>query len=250
MLRFASAQLDCTVGQIEQNLERHYELVEDAIKLGAHLIVFPEMSITGYCREEGLKLAFDRFDSRLNGLKELSRKGNIVVIVGAPLLMNEQLFIASFILHPQKTAEIYTKQYLHKGEELYYSASFGYNPTIVIGSESVSLAICADINQPNHVRDAKLNNSTLYIPSIFYSVEGIEEGEKTLEKYAREHAINVLMSNFCGHQWGITSGGRSAFWNSNGTKMEQLDSEVSGLLLADKKEQHWTTNKYERKEIA
>ncbi len=47
-MRIALAQLNSTVGDLEGNLRRMEEMARRASDLGAHLIVFPELSITGY----------------------------------------------------------------------------------------------------------------------------------------------------------------------------------------------------------
>jgi predicted amidohydrolase len=47
-LRVAMAQVDCVLGDVEENARRATERVAEARELGAHLIVFPELSLTGY----------------------------------------------------------------------------------------------------------------------------------------------------------------------------------------------------------
>lgn len=47
----AAAQTKPTQGNIEANLQDHYNLIEMAVQNGAQLITFPEMSITGNERE-------------------------------------------------------------------------------------------------------------------------------------------------------------------------------------------------------
>ena len=44
----AIAQIDCRVGAMEKNLQSHLEFIDRAQKEGAQLIVFPELSLTGY----------------------------------------------------------------------------------------------------------------------------------------------------------------------------------------------------------
>lgn len=247
MTRLASAQIESETGQIEQNLNQHYQMVEFAISKAARLILFPEMSITGYCREEGVRLAFEKNDLRLNRLQELSNRGNIVIIVGAPIIIEGQLHIGAFILSPNKSIQIYTKHYLHDGEELYYSPSMKYNPSIKIGGDKISLAICADINNPAHPHEAKINQSTFYLPSIFFSSSGVQEGNNLLEKYAKEYSLNILMSNYCGYNWDMKAGGKSSFWDSTGNRIAELKVEKSGMILIDNEEGKWTASTYEVK---
>lgn len=242
-MKIASAQINCTVGGIQQNLEEHYRIIETAIDENIELITFPEMSITGYCREEGHKLAFTQNDSRLDRLKELSIKGNIVIVAGAPIRVKTDLYIGAFIIRPNKSIDIYTKQYLHDGEELFYSSSMDYNPIIKLGKERLSVAICADINNEKHPYHAAENETSIYLACIFYSNNGIDKGCEQLKNYAQNYSLNILMANYSGELWNMKSGGKSAFWNSKGELIENLNSNDSGLLVAEKKNEKWKAKK-------
>jgi len=44
----ALAQIDPVLGNITRNIGKHIEIADKAIQLGAHLVVFPELSLTGY----------------------------------------------------------------------------------------------------------------------------------------------------------------------------------------------------------
>jgi len=48
------------------------------------------------------------------------------------------------------------------------------------------------------------------------------------------------MSNYCGSHWNVIGGGKSAFWNNKGKKMNQLNSEKKGLLIAENNNNNWT----------
>lgn len=242
-MKIASAQINCIVGEIQQNLEEHYRIIEAAIKEEVKLIAFPEMSITGYCREEGENLAFTENDSRLDKLKELSVDGDIHIVVGAPIKIKDKLYIGAFVIYPNKPIGIYTKQYLHDGEELFYSSSMDYNPIIKLGQEYISIAICADINNKKHPSQASKNGSTIYLPCIFYSKEGINKGYEQLRTYSKDYSLNILMSNYSGELWNMESGGQSAFWNSEGKLCGNFDSNELGILIAEKNNEKWNTKK-------
>jgi NAD+ synthase (glutamine-hydrolysing) len=72
----ALAQIDCKVGDFEHNLERHLRAIEKAQQKDAKLVVFPELSLTGYSlRDLAWDLALDPFrDKRLDPLREKSRE--------------------------------------------------------------------------------------------------------------------------------------------------------------------------------
>jgi len=236
---FAAAQTVPKQGNIAFNLEEHYRLIELAVKNGVSLIVFPEMSITSYDRENAAQLAFTESDLRLKKLKRLSSDNEIIIIAGAPIIIDSNLYIGSFIIKPDKSIQIYTKQYLHDGEELYFQSSFDYNPQLELKAEKISLAICADIDNPKHPENACNINSTSYLPSIFFSKNGIPDAYKRLGNYAKKYSMNVLMSNFGGQVWNMEAAGKSAFWNSDGELVANIDHSNSGLLIIEKKDNQW-----------
>ena len=235
----ASAQTSPTRGNTEANIQEHYELIELASKKNADLIVFPEMSLTGYEREKARELAFTTEDSRLKRLRQLSCEKQITIIAGAPIVIKNDLFIGAFILSPNNSISIYTKQFLHGGENNYFKSSFKYDPIIELKGERISCAICADISNPEHVRNAKKKGASLYISGIFFTPNGISNAYNVLSNYAKKHSMNVLMSNYGGESWGLESGGMSSFWDKQGTLITKIDNTSSGLLLVEKKNDLW-----------
>lgn len=235
----AAAQTKPKRRDIDANLLDHYRFVELASINKANLIVFPELSITGYEREDAKQLAFSPNDPRLNQLKKLAVKNQITIIAGAPILIKSELFLGEFIISPDNSISIYTKQFLHPGEELFYQSSFDYNPILEIEKERISCAICADIDNPQHSENAKKNNASIYIASIFFSPNGIPVAHHFLQSYATNLGMNVLMANFGGESYGSPSGGKSAYWNNKGKLIAQMGDSDSGLLLIEQKDNDW-----------
>nr|WP_315201954.1 carbon-nitrogen hydrolase family protein [uncultured Flavobacterium sp.] len=234
-----AAQTKPKRGDIDANLLDHYHLVELAVSNGAQLIVFPELSITGYEREDASRLAFTENDIRLNHLKKIADDNNITIIAGAPIQIESNLFLGEFCIAPNNVVSLYTKQFLHTGEEIYYQPSFDYNPMLEIDNEHISCAICADIDNPKHPENASKSNSSTYIASIFFSPNGIPQAHQSLQNYASQYQMNVLMANFGGDSYGYPSGGRSAFWNNKGELIAQMGDSGSGLLLVEKHISGW-----------
>ena len=91
-----------------------------------------------------------------------------------------------------------------------------------------------------HAKKAFENKATVYAPSIFFSKKGIENGHQTLEAYAKKYGFNILMSNYSGKHWNITAGGKSAFWNTKGEKIKELNTSKEALLIAEKTTTSWS----------
>jgi NAD+ synthase (glutamine-hydrolysing) len=51
-VNIALAQINTHLGDVQANLQKHLELIQQAKSAGSQLIVFPELSMTGYCLQD------------------------------------------------------------------------------------------------------------------------------------------------------------------------------------------------------
>lgn len=232
-MKIAAAQIKPIDKNIEANIQNHLGMIELAAQQKVELILFPEMSLTGYEREKADALAFTENDARLSVLMEKAKQYQMYIVVGAPIKINAELFIGSYFFSPSGTLQIYTKQFLHDGEELYFKAGNSLNPLIEWHGEKISLAICADISHPIHAENASKVDTTLYLASIFYTPNGINEAYTQLSAYAKKYAMNILMANYIGSSYSIEAAGKSACWNKKGELISQLNGEEENLLIVE-----------------
>jgi len=77
--KIALAQIDCQLGDRAANLQRHLELTAQAEQQGAQVIVFPELSLTGYHLQERVaEMALPENAPWLEPLRELSQRLDIL----------------------------------------------------------------------------------------------------------------------------------------------------------------------------
>ncbi|MDQ9672746.1 nitrilase-related carbon-nitrogen hydrolase, partial [Serratia marcescens] len=67
------------------NLERHLEFVAQAADQQVQLLVFPELSLSGYELTDAAELALTLGDPRLQPLSAAAQSRQMTIIVGAPL---------------------------------------------------------------------------------------------------------------------------------------------------------------------
>jgi len=225
---------------VEENLRDHCGMIDVAGEHRADLIIFPEMSMTGYTRDNADELAFDINDVRLGPLRSATASHRIITVAGAPIRMNGTLYIGSFVLFPDHSQSLYLKQFLHPGEELHFSPSLDHNPLIRAGEERISLAICADIDQPDHGRQASDRRSSVYGASIFFAGAGMSAAHDRMRACASRYSMDTLISNYCGPVWNMESGGRSAYWSRQGNLVGALEADGPGLLLVEKARGNWS----------
>ena len=229
--RLAAAQSNSIRGDIEGNVAHHVELAEAAAKHGTRLVVFPELSLTGYEPELARKLALSVTDPRLRPLFEVAKSRGITIIAGAPTLTKAGLHIAAFVFQPTAETLIYTKHYLHKGEEPYFTPGM-IRPIIELDNERVSLAICADTTHPSHAAEAARTGASVYAAGVLITPNGIEADSSQLKGYAVEHRMVVVMANHASPTGGWASAGRSAIWDEDGREVVVAPGAGEVILIA------------------
>ncbi|WP_338131590.1 nitrilase-related carbon-nitrogen hydrolase [Serratia marcescens] len=80
----AAAQYPAAAADIACNLERHLEFVAQAAQQQVQLLVFPELSLSGYELADAAELALTLGDPRLQPLAAAAQSHQMTIVVGAP----------------------------------------------------------------------------------------------------------------------------------------------------------------------
>ncbi|PKM87913.1 MAG: NAD(+) synthase [Firmicutes bacterium HGW-Firmicutes-12] len=115
------ASPELKVANIFYNLEEHIKLIEKAAENKAVLIVFPELSLTGYTCGDLFhqKLLLDKSLEALQILLKRTRDLSIVALVGIPLNIKDKLYNCAAVLHHGEILGIVPKMYLPNYKEYY-----------------------------------------------------------------------------------------------------------------------------------
>lgn len=234
-MRICIAQTRPIKGEVLQNLSVHIEFIKKAINEKADVIIFPELSLTGYEPTLSRQLATTIHDSRLDVLQKMSDDNAITIGVGLPTVENSNIFISMAIFQPNKERLLYSKQYLHPTEIDIFTA--GHNPIVLnIDNENiVAPAICYELSNDEHSRNAHQKNATVYIASVLNSVTGVDNDIRRLSEIAAKYSMTTFMANFVGMSGGYECAGKSSIWNDKGDLVAQLDGTAEGLLIYDTK---------------
>lgn len=213
----AAAQCSAVAGDIAANVRRHLDAIDAAHRQGVDVLVFPELSLTGYEPTLAADLAQAADTDCITPLRARARETGMTVVAGLPLRSGiaDKPYIAAFILHPDGTATVQTKQHLHTGEEQYFSAGTG-GPLLDAGGMPLALAICADFGQSAHAAAAACAGARIYAASALVGETGYPVDSALLQGHAQRHGMAVLLANHGGPTGGWTSAGRSAFWDEQG----------------------------------
>ncbi len=110
--KVALAQIDSRVGDVASNLTRHLEYIEKACAQNSNLIIFPELSLTGYTlRDLAWDVAIDPLRSEIfDRLRQVSKKISIVVgfVESAP---NHGIYNSAAFIEDGEIIKIHRKIY-------------------------------------------------------------------------------------------------------------------------------------------
>ncbi len=229
-MKICVAQIKPVKGDIETNISNHKKLITLALSSGTDVIIFPELSLTGY--EPGLAkaLATDISDKQFDAFQQISNENKITIGAGMPIKDDAGIYIGMIIFQPDQARQLYTKKYLHADEQAFFIPGKGGTPLM---NNKIALAICYEVFVPQHPEDAFKNGATIYIASVAKSAAGVTKAYQTLPANALAWSITVLMANSTGYCDNFISAGSSAIWSNNGKLAAQLDDTSEGILMID-----------------
>ncbi|MFJ6456751.1 carbon-nitrogen hydrolase family protein [Paenarthrobacter sp. NPDC091669] len=247
MLRAAVVQYEALLPgaggvAVEANVAAHVELVELAHSRGARLVLFPELSLTGYeltafevpGGARWLSQAIQPSpgsqpspwltagDPRLQPLQDVCARTGTVAVVGAGWREADQTpRLASLVVGPDGSVKPVFKTHLHGPErELFVSGS---GPVVVdVDGWRVAFAVCADAAHPAHAGAAAEAGADVYAVSALYT-RG-EELRLGLHLGARsmDHRMFGLLANLGGETPLGPSCGLSGGWGPDGTALVRV----------------------------
>ncbi len=166
-IKIIMAQLNLLVGDIESNTNKVIDAAKTAcFHHGADLIVFPELTVTGYPPEDLLLRngLYERVEVALNKIK--NEVGGIDVVVGYPVRTAVGRFNAAALIGEGEIKAVYYKQMLPNysvfDEKRYFDA--GQAPCVVeVKGVKIGLSICEDIWYPTPAQQAVQAGAQLII---------------------------------------------------------------------------------------
>jgi predicted amidohydrolase len=242
----AVAQTCPIKGDLQANLDEHIRLARLAAAEQASVVVFPELSLTGYELALADESAFSECDSRLAPLLDVAESHGTTLVVGGPVRIGSSLHIGAFIVKPNQTIDLYTKHHLGAFPssarcdscdgtvplpEATVFQPGDRNPLLRFGDNSAAVAVCADIGRPAHPQQAAARNAGLYLASMFVIPSDLEGEMARLSRYAVQHRMMTALANFGGPSGGLRSAGRSAIWSEAGELLVQLGGCGSGIAV-------------------
>lgn len=238
-LTIAAAQSSSVPGDVESNVARHLTFAALAVERGVQLLVFPELSLTGYELTLARANALLPENATLEPLRQIARWGKITITAGAPVPgLRGAVHIGALVFRPDGSVTVHTKVHVHSSESHVFQPGSGGAP-FPVASVTVALAICADVSNPQHAASAAAAGAKLYAAGAMIDAAGYPNKAKCLTAAAREHQMAVLLANYSGRTGGELSAGQSAIWQEDGSLVAASGETGDTLVIGVRKQGAW-----------
>ncbi|MDD5692834.1 MAG: NAD+ synthase, partial [Candidatus Omnitrophica bacterium] len=238
-LRVALAQINCTVGDIEGNASKICEYIGKAQSIGADLVSFPELCLTGYPPEDMLHKAKFIADN-LKKIKEVAGSvGEIVVVVGFVDRKGKELYNAAAIIYKGRILAVYHKMCLPNYgvfDEKRYFTPGEKSLVFKFGNIFFGVNICEDIwckNGPTQQEAFCGAKLILNINASPYHMGKINLREKVIAGQAKANKLFMVYTNLVGGQDELVFDGQSMVVNDKGRVIQRLEAFKEELLAVD-----------------
>jgi len=238
-LRIGLCQINTTVGDIEGNTKKILDYIAKGKKMGADLLAFPEMAVTGYPPED-LLLMPKFIEANLRALKTIAKATSSITAVVGFVNKDGDIFNSAALLHNGKLIDVYSKIYLPNygvfDEDRYFQVG-KENFIFTLKSTPIGLSICEDLWYPGDpIRTQALYGGAELIINISSSPYHAGKSmfrEKIISTRASDNVAMVAYCNSVGGQDELVFDGGSAIFDQNGDLIARGKQFEEDLFLAD-----------------
>lgn len=239
MVRIALCQANLPVGDIDGNIERIRTRIDHARAQGADLIVFPELSVSGYPPED--LLLRPSFSERAHdAVRRLAADiHDAIVLVGFPYLSGD-LFNAAAVLADGQVRAIYRKCRLPNYsvfDEQRYFASGTRGVVLDLDGVKVGVTICEDLWYPGGPAQwAAVGGGAQVIVNLsaspYHRAKGVER-EEMFATRCLDYNCFVAFCNAVGGQDELVFDGHSLIMSPTGSVLARGLQFEEDLVVAD-----------------
>lgn len=242
-LRVAVAQIDSVLGDLRGNTNKHLDFIRRAADSGVEVLLFPELSLTGYGLGERVpEVALPREHEIIKLISQAAP--NMTVLVG---FVEEgpaaQFFNSMAALRDGRLVFIHRKLNIPtygRLEEGKLFASGSYVETFPVhGRWRGGIMICADLWNPALVHLAMVHGTTLLFAPLNSAEHAVSDEfsnpkswDTVLRFYAIMYAMPIMVANRVGDEQGARFWGQSRIIGPRGEMLAQADEASECLIHA------------------
>ena len=237
-MKIAVAQISCSLGDSEANLAKVHEFSRKAKDVSAELIVFPEMTDTGYSMSVIQKHAGHWKSGFVPGLREIASELSIAIVSGVSE-RDESSIYNSQVLVDAKGAIVakYRKTHLYAvtpvAEQTCFVPGDSFSSS-ALGGLTFGFSICYDLRFPELYRKLVTEkNVDAFVISSAWPFPRVEHWCVLAQARAIENQAYVIASNRAGKDDELWFCGSSAIIDPRGVVIAAASADREELIHAE-----------------
>jgi predicted amidohydrolase len=238
--KIALAQISCRQGDKKANLQKMEEYARKAKEQNAELVVFPELSLTGYIvRDEIYELAEKIPGPSIDFMEKLAEEIEVHIIFGMPELSEKTeatVYNSAVLIGPRGLIGRYRKIYLPNHsvfeEKRYFRPGYQVG-TFETELGKIGLIICYDIFFPEVSRLARLEGAKLIVCISASPAIRRTFFETLTAARAIENAAFLAYVNLVGIEDGLQFWGGSRLIGPNGNIITRAAYDEEKLVVSE-----------------
>jgi NAD+ synthase (glutamine-hydrolysing) len=246
-LTLALAQINTHLGDVKSNLEKHLALIQEAKTVGADLLIFPELSLTGYVLQDlasavALRPTADNpvFRSLLQASQDID-----LVVGFVDEDRRHRFFIAAAYLSGGELVHVHHKVYLPTYGLFDEGRFFAWGDAVQAFDTRfgrVGMLICEDFWHASPPYLLWLDGADMLLLTSASPGRGLNSGpqlesarwvEQINQAYASLFTTFVAHANRVGYEDGLHFWGGSTVYDPNGELLAKGPYNTEGLTLAE-----------------
>ncbi len=237
-MRLALCQINTIVGDIDGNAELARDGIRAARAAGAELVLFPELTLTGYPPEDLLLKEHFLADAAAALRSLAADTADIVAIVGFPERAAD-VYNACAVLAGGAVHAVYRKVFLPNygvfDEQRYFQAGAA-GAVIDLAGRRIGLTVCEDMWEPGPPASEEALAGASLLINISASPYHLGKGSERERMFAQRARDNLACVAFCGLVGGqdeLVFDGHSCVIDHTGRTIARAAQFASELLVCD-----------------
>ena len=248
-MKVGLAQIAPKLGRIQENLELHLAQIETAVEQEVDLLIFPELSLTGYLLRDAVPTVAinlqDQNDQILYRLKQATLSQPIDIVVGLVEIDSRyRYYISSVYFSQGEIIHTHRKLYLPTYGIFEDSRFFGAGQEVRAFDTRfgrIGMLICEDFWHVSPSWLLWMDGADILIFQSASPGRGIEEAvignakwvQRISEAYASTFTNYILHTNRVGFEDGLNYSGGSFIYDPDGNLVIQAPYHDEGLFTAE-----------------
>ena len=242
IMYLAMGKAPVVLGDIEKNLEKMEELIQEAqrkTKEKIDLIAFPELFITGYNLRDNYNEVAEKIPSEgkgQSGMCKLAKEYDIHITTGIVEKAGKSLFNSAILIGPNGYIGHYRKQYLPNFgpfEEKLFFGEGNQTPVFDTPFGKIGIQICYDIFFPDTSMGLAQNGADLILNLSASPTTSRPLFHRVLPARAIETTCFYSYVNNVGTQGSLTFAGESVVVDPRGKTIAEIPAFDEGVIVCE-----------------